>query len=166
MFQRGWRKSVSRRFWRRPELIVNPADTAPALVALEATLRVIGPRLNARFQHRVLRPAARRRPTRKRLRERRNPGAHIVAASEAEFAQHLSQDSRPRSLDPCRGGCRDRSRDGWRDLEECPYRVGRSRTHPVSAGESGDDAGQPSGSRRNRAGEAAVEGANPLAKNA
>jgi len=42
------------------------------------------------------------------------------ATSEAEFAQHLPQDSRPRSLNPCRGERRDRSRDGWRDLEERP----------------------------------------------
>ena len=62
-----------------------------------------------------------------------------------------------------------RSRDGWRDLEERPYCVGRSRTHSVAAGESGGDV--LAGQRITlelvaRAGEAAVEGANPLAKNA
>jgi xanthine dehydrogenase YagS FAD-binding subunit len=161
MFQRGRRKSVSRHFWRRPELHRASIRHGPALVALEATFRVIGPSGEPTV------PAEEFfSPPRLDAKTRR--ASISLPPPKPNSLQHLPQDSRPRSLDPCRGDRRDRSRDGWRNLESARVVLGGVAPSPwrlekVEAMLGGQ---RITPELAARAGEAAVEGANPPAKNA
>ena len=153
-----------------PSYIVHPSDTAPALVALDATFRVVGPSgERARAGRGLLRAAARRTPrTRTCWRTTRCWPAVAAAGAAPRHAQHVSQGARPRSVDARgrqRGG---RARDGTATSAaaraSCSaasrrFRGGCRRSSgcwPASAITPELAA---------KAGEAAVAGARPLAKN-
>ena len=126
-----------------------PSDTAPALVALDATFRIVGP-----AGERTM-PAAEffTLPTadavaRERAGGRRDAGVDHAARRAQERPQHVSQGARSRSLD-ARGGQRGgRAGDGEGRLPQRARRARRRRADSVAAARGREDAGRSAAARR------------------
>ena len=156
-----------------PSYIVHPSDTAPALVALDATFRIAGP-----AGERVV-PAAEffTLPTDDASRENVLKDGEMLAsitlpAPRAGVAQHVSQGARSRSVDARRRQRRDRARDGQGRLPQRARRARRRRADSVAAAGGREDARRPArhagaggeggrgrGRRRAAAGEERLQGA-------
>ena len=92
-----------------PSFIVHPSDLAPALVALNATFEVTSPEGERRLAaSRVFRPAQPEPGAGKRPRGHGTPHRRPHPDARRGRRQHLSENHRPGSLDPCRS-----QRSGW-----------------------------------------------------
>ena len=127
-----------------PSFIANPSDTAPALVAQEATFRVIGPPpVNAWCQKPSSSTCRASTPNAKTSSGKRNPRVHILAASEAESRSNYQQIlDREAWTHAVASAAIVLEMDG-ETFEPAPAACWVESHQPVSAGESGGDAGRP-----------------------
>ena len=154
-----------------PSYIVHPSDTAPALVALDATFRIVGPGRRARACRR--RSSSRCRAQNRGARERPRPTMKCWPRSSCRAREPGTRSTYHKVLD----------REAWThavvsaavvlemDKRRLPQRAGRARRRgadSVAAAGGGAAAGRPAdhGGAGGEGRRAAVAGARPLAKNA
>ena len=157
-----------------PSYIVHPSDTAPALVALDATFRIVGPageRTVPAADFFAL-PTAERGAARTCSADDEVLAAVAAAGAAAGHAQHVPQGPRPRGLDARRRQRGGRARDGRRRLPQRARRARRRRADSVAAARGREAAGRAAhhagagregrrsrGGRRAAAGEERLQGA-------
>ena len=127
-----------------PSYIVHPSDTAPALVALDATFEIVGPegeRTLSASEFFVL-------PSQDPEHENVLGDDEVLAAIElpaprAGVRSHVSQGHGSRGMDPCRGECRRRARDERRRVPGGTDRAGRRGPHSVAGTGGREVTGRP-----------------------